>query len=1308
MKRKFLTILLVALLTLSLVVGLVACVTIPDNVEYDDNGEFITNGNFTATSTTTDFPRSPSSWSGEAGSTATDNATETDADALVSGVINTRDDFYKAYSNNWGKLKNPSKVGNDDDQILMIYNKKSTAYGYRSNTVSLKQNKYYKLIVSVRTDNISGSGAYVFITGDGGFNKEFAIGNTNGQWQTVTAYLETSKSSSTSLKLGLFNGKNGKNDGSLSKGYAFFDNAVIEEITSSDYNNADSSSTNEVKLSAAYGDTEFVNTSGTSNVYTAAAFTNSYSTGNDGSAPTGTDYLEKGIVDVNNNPPSSLPANYDNELGETDGKFLFINNKELTAFGYRSNTSIRFERKNYYRIDIKLATFIDSVTSSDTGANIRLMSSSSKDDTVAIIENIRTDGKWTTASFYVKGDSMRNKDLYIQFDLGSGGKNDNHTLVKGQLMIDYFKVSASDEDIFNNKLNGGAGSLEAAYSLDTWAFAEDVNLLSDANKGTTLWAEDSIAYNDFSPSGGVSVDKGRIDHSTTGNWNDSLGNNPGSYNGSDSSDVIAMINTNSTINYRAIYKNPADIKSADGYFKIGANSYYRIGMWVKTRDIAKNKGLSVSLMQYDDSTKNDPTSTESSRHSTLQTISNFNSASLEDSDEYTELVFYVEGDLLKDKYVYLAFKLGSGSFLTPSSFVKGSAYISGITMYNVAFSDYSSETGDYVKQQSFKSSSGSITNGNFDSINNQTTLNYYESDELKALDYSKGYLSNAFGVPSSWTNTNESTMKKQLNAGIFNLNATELQELINKDKTSVVNFDNSFYNGFDKVYTGGLNKQTNPNVLVIDSKASSDDYKLTGSTPINECGCKNQACIDKGYCDGTTAGCSTAAEPCLHHGYHGRVAPFGFKSSSISLSANSYYMISVWAKASRGTGSIRLSTTNKENDQVITFNNNDTAEWTRFDFYIETGFDSTTATLELFLGEAGSSNDVEGTVFFDMPQLNSIDETIYDAAEKKYENLPDAVAKVLTYTVNSFDNATQNEDSLDTPTGWTGAQEDSEKSPHETGDYVAGVYNFDHGNRDWLGKDGDNTISAEDMAKILSSANPNALVINNNVATEYNYTYSLSKSLNTESYYKISIKVLTYNLSNDAYATISLKLNNLSYTFSNDSDKSIKINHNLAWHEYSFYINTPTKTTISTTSLKVALGTKDNLVKGYAFFDDLTIAKIDKDEFDAAVPVDDEDKPIEGYNTADELRIVFTEEDAEADPPVEEEKTDPLLWLYISSGILGGLIVLVMLAYLIKWLYTKYTRPWLEKRKRLNQRKNRTGDRNKNVYTPKNKDKFND
>lgn len=1307
MKRKFLTILLVVLLTLSLVVGLVACVTVPDNVEYEDKGEFITNGNFTATSTTTDFPRSPSSWSGEAGSTATDNATETDSDALVSGIINTRDDFYKAYSNNWGKLKNPGKIGIDDDQILMIYNKKSTAYGYRSNTVSLKQNKYYKLRVSVRTDNISGAGAYVLITGDGGFNKEFAVGNTNGQWQTVTAYLETSKSSSTSLKLGLFNGKNGKNDGSLSKGYAFFDDAVIEEITSNEYNDASPSSTNEVKLSAAYGDTEFVNTSGTSNVYTAAAFTNSYSTGNNGSAPTGTDYLERGIVDVNNNPPSSLPANYDNELGETDGKFLFINNKELTAFGFRSNTSLRFERNSYYRIDIKLATFIDSATSSDTGANIRLMSSSSKDDTVAIIENIRTDSKWTTASFYVKGDSMRNKDLYIQFDLGSGGKDDNHILVKGQLMIDNFTVSASDEDMFNSKL-ASAGPLEAAYSLDTWAFDENANILADANKeNASIWAEDSIAYNDFSPSGGTSANKGRIGYSNTGSWNDLLGSNPGSYKGNDNADVIAMINDTATVNYRAIYKDTANLKSTDGYYKIGANSYYRIGMWVKTRDIADNKGLSVSLMQYDDSTKKDPTTTEASRHSTLQTISNFNSASLENSDEYTELVFYVEGDLLKDKYVYLAFKLGNGSFLTPSTFVKGSAYISGITMYSVAFSDYSSETGDYVKQQSFKSSSGSITNGNFDSINNQTTLNYYESDTLKELDYSKGYLSNAFGVPSSWTNTNESTMKTQLNAGVFNLNATELQNMINAGKDAAIDFTDSFYQGFGDIYPN-LTKQTNPNVLVIDTKAASDDHRFTTSTPIGICGCKNQACIDQGYCDGKASGCNTATEPCLHQAYNGRVAPFGFKSSSISLSANSYYMISVWAKASRGSGSIRLSTTNKENDQIITFDNTNASNWTRFDFYIETGFDSTTATLELFLGEAGTANEVSGTVFFDMPQLNSIDETTYEAAEKKHENAPTPTVKVLTYTVNSFDNATQNEDSLDTPTGWTGAQEDSENSPHETRDYVTGVYNFDHGNRDWLGKDSENTISAETMAQILSSSNPNALVINNNVATEYNYTYSLSKSLNTESYYKISIKVLTYNLSENAYAKISLKLNNLSYTFDNDSTKSIKVNHNLAWHEYSFYINTPTKTAISSTSLTVALGSKGNLVKGYAFFDDLTIAKIDKDEFDAAVPVDDDEKPAEGYNTADELRIVFTEDDVEATPPEEEDETDPLLWLYISSGILGGLIVLVMLVYLIKWLYTKYTRPWLEKRKRLNQRKNRTGDRNKNVYTPKNKDKFND
>lgn len=1330
MKRnRFLTIVLVLLLATSLVLGLVACVPNLDEPEYEDAGKIITNGNFALT-TVGDYPRSPSSWSGTPGSTASGNSVETDEDALVSGVINVKDEYYKAYYRNWNKLASPGNTGQDDENVLMIYNKQSTSYGYRSNSMSLTANKYYKLTVDVRTDSIEGAGAYITLTGD--TYKQFAVGSTNGQWKTYTFYFETSKISSNSVYLLLSNGYKGLNDNQLSKGYAFFDNCVVTELKTENNKSAQeqyeeiSEGNDVIKASMLYGDNTMTNISGTSNPYTPAGYSNSYSSGNGGTAPTGSDYLDKGIINLNEGKPEFVNEALDAPTG-SNGSIMYINNKQSTAFGYRNNSKLRFSKGDYYRIDILLNTFINSDTNA-AGANIRLMTGTGTDTTVQSIEQINTNGQWTTYSFYIKADQMRNKDLYIEFSLGSGGKDDKEKLVQGQLYIDNFTISSIEESLYAEKFNSHDEKTEAVYSLDTSENAgtniiENANELFNKAENSSVWAKDEIAYKKVSATGSASMYTGNLLSGNTGTWNEALwGANPLSYISDEESNVIMLQNATETINIQSLYANNSKLNNTDGYYNIGANKYYRIGMWVKTTDIKKTAGMNVSLMAYDTSSK-DPNQKETDKHSTLQTISNFNTLNaLESSstsignNDYVELVFLVEGDLLVNKQIYLSFSMGSGTFLDVSSHVKGNAYISGLTMYEVPFSDYSSESGTYVKKHSFKSDSQTISNGDFNTVNNQTTYNYYKGDDDNyALDYSNGYLNNAFGVPSSWNNTSEAVLKSQLYAGTFNLNSTNLQNKINETHTgSPIDFTPSeFYKGFDSYYGSVMNNTSNPNVLAISTKPSSDDYRFTEATPLEACGCNNAKCIELGYC--IAANCSSdcgieSGARCRHHSYTGRVAPFGFTSPSISLSANSYYMISVWAKLSSGTASIALTTTTKENPRNIVIDT--PSVWTRYDFYIETGFDTTSATLGLYLGDKDSDTDISGTVFFDLPQLITVDEATFDAAVKKNEGAVNSTVSTLSYTINSFNNVTENTDKLDTPNNWTGAHADSE-APDEERDVVSGVYNYNTGNRSWFGKSADEEdISAETMSRILNGDNTNALVINNNVETEYAFTHSFSKTLDSQSYYRVSIKVLTYKLSADDYATITLKLNNLSYTFSNNESTTdgskIHVNSDLAWKEYSFYIKTPNSASV-TASMILGLGTEDNYMKGFAFFDDFAVSKIDEDVFYENIDVENSNEETPTYTTSDKIGIVFTDADAEANEPVEQDKNDPLLWLYISTGIIGGLVVLVALFYVGKKLYYSVIEPRLliARSKRNKQRNKASYDKNNNPYTP-NKDKKND
>lgn len=210
----------------------------------------------------------------------------------------------------------------------------------------------------------------------------------------------------------------------------------------------------------------------------------------------------------------------------------------------------------------------------------------------------------------------------------------------------------------------------------------------------------------------------------------------------------------------------------------------------------------------------------------------------------------------------------------------------------------------------------------------------------------------------------------------------------------------------------------------------------------------------------------------------------------------------------------------------------------------------------------------------------------------------------------------------------------------------------------------------------------NILAINNIVKNGYSYTNtSDSKNLAKDAYYEISVDVLTYGLQADEYAYISLKLNNVTYTFDLDEEKGVKVNTSTynngeeqlgEWRTYTFYVKTPEKTAVSNVTITLGLGKasddednkEKNFVQGYAFFDNVVFREYEgtSDEFDKI------------ENTSTDWKIIFTEEDALKDPEEEkdpENTTSDLLWLYITSGVIGGLIIVVVIGVVIKKYWSK-------------------------------------
>lgn len=1223
-KHKFLTILLIVILCITLLTTLIACDKDNETTgEVKDTSEFIANGNFEVT-TSDDFPKIPGSWTGSAGSTTSGNSTETDEDSLAAGVIDTEKSAYDKNKKIWNRLPNPGAVATTDTNILMIYNKKDNSYKYTSSNFSLSANKVFEIKLSVKTDKLSEDsyGAYIKIAGDAFI--EFEGIKTNGSWQTYTAMIKTSNLSSNSINVVLSNGKDGKKDGKLSNGYAFFDNIVVSEVKDDDaktaeekYNDFAAAAANNQQQGAidlTNGDTSFINISGSENPFTARKWTGVSSSGESGeTAPTGSDYLERGIIDTST---SGIPAVADNVKPKgNDSKFLMLNNKQATAYSYRTDNRLKIAAGKYY----KLSVWVLTKDIEGSGAYFTIKTSTDKNEQIKSIDNIVTNGEWSQVSLFIKGDQKRNKEIYIQLGLGKGGKNHSDN-VKGAAFFDEITL----ETIAESDYNSADTSLQADMESKLGSGTNLINI-------TDIYGADNYVAGTYDKHDGIPTDyRGKL----------TIADN-----------VISITNERPSITKYKYNKT----------LEIAANNHYRLSFKVKTEDIDTDKGIEIILYKK----------VKDGKDTEITKISDFNTKNLEEEellDGYIEFAFLIQGDLKEVSEIYFEVVMGSGSNLTPDTLVKGSVSITEFEMYKVNYADYNSESsGDYVKKHSFKSESKAIGNADFNQIDISATKTQYE-DSFDEEDFLDKNTKGMFGLPLNWTTSSKDDLDN-LYAGVFNVNNAIQKNALNVTSDIIQEWGDAPV------------AKDNTNVLAISANKASDRQST----------------------------------------------PWGFTSPSISLSKGNKYELSVWAYLYSGNAAtINLLSSSKTVLESFEITSTSTG-WIEYKFFINAGFDNSTIYLELKFGGNDSDIKTSGTVFFDLPTIVQIeDEDFFDNKVKEIENNKPANEIATTFSTTTFDNATSNSDNatLDTPDGWTGSHADTD-APSGKGKSIAGVYNRDHGNREWFAgeyEDGKSNkpIDADVLIDIMNkapkinlnnyeavaegSSNNNILVINNNVASEYTYSTTLAEnSLTANKYYEISVFVLTYNVDKDKTARIQLKLHNSTYEFGKNDSRGINVNTAGEWRRYSFFIATQDNADIDSVQLSVSLGTsgEENYVAGYLFVDNVSISEITEDRFNTQVPEDKFPETSEEENdfnfdkniTSVKHRIIFTSDDLNKEPEEEKEKeVDPLLWLYITSGIIGGLIVIVVIIFLLKKfnVFAKFS-----KKNNFNEKGTETYNRNK-------------
>ncbi|MDE6060561.1 MAG: hypothetical protein K2G31_03745, partial [Clostridia bacterium] len=195
----------------------------------------------------------------------------------------------------------------------------------------------------------------------------------------------------------------------------------------------------------------------------------------------------------------------------------------------------------------------------------------------------------------------------------------------------------------------------------------------------------------------------------------------------------------------------------------------------------------------------------------------------------------------------------------------------------------------------------------------------------------------------------------------------------------------------------------------------------------------------------------------------------GFTSTNVSLSSNSYYSLSIYAKTCKATtASIFLtgessatSAVDGNNYFVIKNETNTNGEWTKYTFYIEVGNTSISVKLNLWLGLDANYADVDGEteeeklenakssgmVFFDHIVQENITEEDYEAATA---GATDIKLSFLTDSFDALSTSVESRSELTKSDDWSGATDTSQSSSNTKG----GIIYADRGFLETVREDG--------------------------------------------------------------------------------------------------------------------------------------------------------------------------------------------------------------------------------------------------------------
>ena len=361
--------------------------------------------------------------------------TKSNSNALSkNGVINTSKD----YSSIGIPTVKPIDNQFSNNNVLMIGNISSNLQKYTSKTVKLIADGYYKISVSVLTNNLNGAYAGIRLVSDGTVIGE-KLNISCDDWTTYSFLVKTGMDDRTiSMELSLGQTSEGT-------GFAFFDNVIMKSsLTEDDFNSV---AVNEKQINLSNYTFENTSEEPTNGIYTSYDFNGELKGKANDSAN-----VDSGVVDATKyGTPSGYNGSATTNPGQGVGKVLMISsNVDDVWYSFTSTLSNSLSSGNYYKVEVTLKT----ANLSQDEANKKLKANSeteyvpygasiSLDGISASFSGIDTENEYKTYTIYINCTT----NAEIKLILGLGSEN---AMTSGTVFFSNASVTKIDQSAYKD------------------------------------------------------------------------------------------------------------------------------------------------------------------------------------------------------------------------------------------------------------------------------------------------------------------------------------------------------------------------------------------------------------------------------------------------------------------------------------------------------------------------------------------------------------------------------------------------------------------------------------------------------------------------------------------------------------------------------------------------------------------------------------------------------------------------------------------------------------------------------------------